>query len=123
MILEKEKLTLELEQEKKDRQGDIRILEKEKIVAQDKMRRDFLIKMKEVKASLLSLNEDQTAVTTRLTIQQNRQLTEELEYQSKQTEHLLFKNNKMKHTIDTMKRDVQIHQDVEKELAKRSHFC
>ena len=29
----------------------------------------------------------------------------------------------MKTQIDTMKRDIQIHKEVEKELAKRSHFC
>jgi hypothetical protein len=25
--------------------------------------------------------------------------------------------------IETLKRDIKIHQEVEKELAKRSHFC
>lgn len=54
---------------------------------------------------------------------QNHQLTTELEYQSKQTEQLLFKNNKMKAQIETLKRDIEIHKEVEKELAKRSHFC
>lgn len=29
----------------------------------------------------------------------------------------------MKTEIDTLKRDIQIHKEVEKELAKRSHFC
>jgi chromosome segregation ATPase len=29
----------------------------------------------------------------------------------------------MKTQIDTLKRDIQIHKEVEKELAKRSHFC
>jgi chromosome segregation ATPase len=29
----------------------------------------------------------------------------------------------MKSQIDTLKRDIQIHKEVEKELAKRSHFC
>jgi chromosome segregation ATPase len=35
----------------------------------------------------------------------------------------LFKNNKMKTQIETLKRDIEIHKEVEKELAKRSHFC
>ena len=54
---------------------------------------------------------------------QNHQLTTELEYQSKQTEQLLFRNNKMKVKIETLNREIQIHREVEKELAKRSHFC
>lgn len=29
----------------------------------------------------------------------------------------------MKAKIEVMKRDIGIHQEVEKELAKRSHFC
>ena len=29
----------------------------------------------------------------------------------------------MKSQIETLKRDIQIHKEVEKELAKRSHFC
>lgn len=75
------------------------------------------------KASLLSLNDDQLQTTTRLTILQNTQLTVELEYQSKQTEQLLLKNTKMQQQIDTLQRDINIHKEVESELAKRSHFC
>ena len=29
----------------------------------------------------------------------------------------------MKQKIDIIRRDIQIHKEVEKELAKRSHFC
>jgi hypothetical protein len=29
----------------------------------------------------------------------------------------------MKTQIETLKRDIEIHKEVEKELAKRSHFC
>lgn len=83
----------------------------------------MLYKIKETKANLLALNDEQLQTTTRLTILQNHQLTTELEYQSKQTEQLLYKNNKMKSQIETLKRDIEIHKEVEKELAKRSHFC
>ena len=83
----------------------------------------MLYRIKETKANLLALNDEQLQTTTTLTILQNKQLTTELEYQSKQTENLLFRNNKMKSQIDTLKRDIEIHKQVEKELAKRSHFC
>jgi len=36
---------------------------------------------------------------------------------------LLLQNNQYKSKIETLIRDIDIHKDVEKELAKRSHFC
>lgn len=32
-------------------------------------------------------------------------------------------NDKLMNQIEKIKRDIEIHKDVEKELAKRSHFC
>jgi len=43
----------------------------------------MLYKIKETKANLLALNDEQLQTTTTLTILQNKQLTTELEYQSK----------------------------------------
>ena len=83
----------------------------------------MLIRIKETKADLLSLNEKQLQNTTKLTILQNHQLTTELEYQSKQTEKLLYMNNKMQEQIAALRKDIEIHKQVENELAKRSHFC
>jgi chromosome segregation ATPase len=51
---------------------------------------------------------------------QNNQLTDELEYQSKQTEKLLAKNQKLEESVTVLKRDVEIHKKVELELAQRS---
>lgn len=51
------------------------------------------------------------------------QLTAELDYQSKQTENLMFKNHEMKQVITSLSKDLEDHKEVEKELAKRSHFC
>jgi hypothetical protein len=56
----------------------------------------------------------------RLTVLQNHQLTNELEYQSKQTEKLLSKNQKLQEMVVSLKRDVEIHKQVETELAQRS---
>lgn len=53
---------------------------------------------------------------------QNYQLTTELEYQSKQTEKLFFKNQKLLEQVKALRRDLEIHKQVETELAKRSHF-
>ena len=120
---ELEQYKKDLDLEKKNHTNDVNEKEREKVQATEKMRKDMLYKIKETKANLLALNDEQLQTTTRLTILQNHQLTTELEYQSKQTEQLLFKNNKMKTQIETLKRDIEIHKEVEKELAKRSHFC
>ena len=58
-----------------------------------------------------------------MNIIQNTQLTAELDYQSKQTENLMFKNHEMKTVISNLTKDLEDHKEVEKELAKRSHFC
>jgi hypothetical protein len=83
----------------------------------------MLYKIKETKANLLALNDEQLQTTTTLTILQNKQLTTELQYQSQMTEDLLQKTNKQQAQISTLKRDIEIHREVEKELAKRTHFC
>ena len=116
-------LTADLERQKKERNQEVNEKILDKIQATEKLRKEMLFKIKETKANLLALNDEQLQTTTTLTILQNKQLTTELEYQSKQTENLLYKNNKNKVQIETLKRDIQIHKDVEKELAKRSHFC
>jgi hypothetical protein len=33
------------------------------------------------------------------------------------------RNDKLLEQIETLRREIDIHKDVEKELAKRSHFC
>lgn len=69
----------------------------------------MLQKINETKVSLLSLRKEQLSTTTRLTVLQNHQLTSELEYQSKQTEKLLFKNEELQAKVSTLQRDLEIH--------------
>ena len=74
---------------------EINELERAKIYAVKKLSEEMDYKVKETQANLMALNDEQLQTTTRLTILQNHQLTTELEYQSKQTEQLLAKNDKM----------------------------
>ena len=76
-------LELTIKQEKKDRMIEVNEMEREKIQATEKLRKEMLYKIKETKANLLALNDEQLQTTTRLTILQNHQLTTELENQSK----------------------------------------
>lgn len=111
-----------LENERKERQRELADKDREKVQATDKLRKEMLHRLQETKTSLLALKKEQLQTTTRLTVLQNHQLTTELEYQSKQTEKLLFKNAKLQEQLNSLKRDVEIHKEVEAELAKRSHF-
>ncbi|KRX10186.1 hypothetical protein PPERSA_02925 [Pseudocohnilembus persalinus] len=112
-----------LENEILSKQRELEIKNQEKVEATDKLKKEMLHKIQETKTSLLALKKEQLQTTIRLTVLQNHQLTTELEYQSKQTEKLLFKNQKLQEEIQILKRDVEIHKQVEQELAKRSHFC
>ena len=83
----------------------------------------MLLQIRAVKVKMLNMNEDQLVGTTKLTVIQNVQLTGELEYQSMQTENLMYQNHVMSTRISTLQRDLMDHKEVEQELAKRSHFC
>jgi len=120
---DRRRLQDELDVEKKDKVRAIADKDREKVQATDKLKKDMLHKIQETKTSLLALKKEQLKTTTRLTVLQNHQLTTELEYQSKQTEKLLFKNAKLQEQVTTLKRDVEIHKQVEAELAKRSHYA
>lgn len=50
----------------------------------------MLMKIRDMRTNLLSLKKEQLSTTTRLAVIQNHQLTGELEFQSKQTEKLIF---------------------------------
>ena len=121
--LENEIIELEkaLEQEKKQRFTEVSDKEREKIRATENLKENMKEKIDETKANLKALNDEQLQTTTRLTILQNHQLTTELEYQSKQTEKLLNKNNKMQDQISSLKRDIDLHKEIESELAKKFH--
>ena len=112
-----------LEVEKATRLEQVNQKELDRIKETEQLRKEMLFNIKKTKANLLAMNDKQLQTTTHLTILQNHQLTTELEHQSKQTEILIFKNNKMKQQIETYQREIEIHKEVEKELAKRSHFC
>ena len=114
-------LEKDLEQEKKDRIAEISDKEREKIRDIEDLKLEMKNKIGETRANLKALNDEQLQTTTRLTILQNHQLTTELEYQSKQTEKLLNKNNKMQDQISSLKRDIELHKEIEAELAKKFH--
>lgn len=111
------------EKEKKQHEKDIEEMDRERIKATEKLKKDMLYKIKETREHVLALNDEQLHTTTRFTILENHRLTTELEYQSKQTEKLIARNSQLEEQSAALKRDIEIHKQVESELAKRSHYC
>ena len=69
----------------------------------------MLNRIREMRTSILSLKKEQLDTTVRLTILQNHQLTSELEYQSKQTEKLIFKDEETQNQIKKLSQELIIH--------------
>ena len=123
-ILEKKNLWQQnVRSQKVAHQAILDSIEKDKIKQIDDLRKEMLLQIRAVKVKMLNMNEDQLVGTTKLTVIQNAQLTGELEYQSMQTEHLMYKNHQMTGIIQNLQKDLADHKEVENELAKRSHFC
>ena len=76
------------EKEKKDHKKDVEEMDRERIKATEKLKKDMLYKIKETREHVLALNDEQLHTTTRFTILENHRLTTELEYQKKQTDEL-----------------------------------
>lgn len=120
---EKDLWTRKRDQQRENHAKFVEEIEHDKVIQIDNLRKEMLMQIREVKIQMLNMNEDQLVGTTKLTVIQNASLTGELEYQSKQTEHQMYKNQQMHTIIKQLTQDLADHQQVENELAKRSHFC
>ena len=114
-------LTQQLKTDKKEGMIRINEAEFEKIKDVKKLTEEMDFKVKETQANLMALNDEQLQTQTRLTILQNHQLTTELDYQSKNTEQLVQTHDKMLKQIEVLKRNISLHKQVEKQLAKRAY--
>lgn len=111
-----------VEAEKEERVREVADKEREKVQAIDRLRDEMLTKIKDMRSNLLSLKKEQLDTTTRLAVLQNHQLTSELEFQSKQSEKLVFENEQLIKKVSNLQKDLDIHREIEEELAKRSHY-
>lgn len=58
----------------------------------DKWKKEMERRLKETRAYMMKLTDNQLEMTTKRTIMENEQMSSELAYQSRQTEKLLSKN-------------------------------
>lgn len=67
-------------------------------------------KFRDMKTNLLSIRKEQLSNNTRLTLLQNHQLIQELEYQSSKTEQVLVKNSEMEKKLKEVESQLAIQQ-------------
>lgn len=65
---------------------------------------------------------DQLDEITRRTILENEQISQELKFQSRETEAVLEANQLIADENKTLRRNVELHRELEEELARRTHI-
>lgn len=108
--LEHDLKTLEeqLDEEKLQHNLHVSALERRNVMEKNRLKNEMLRKIRETKLNLLAMTEDQLHTTTKRTIMENEQMTTELQYQSKETERIVRKNNKLMSETRAMKRQIEL---------------
>ncbi len=86
--------------------------DRDKIQALDSLKKEMKDKFKDMKNSLLSIRREQLDNNTRLTMLQNHQLIQELEYQSINTEKVVDRNVDMEKKIRQLETELEIREEV-----------
>merc|ERR1719453_1945997 len=87
----------------------------------DRLKKEMLYKLRETKANLLKMTDNQLDTTTKRTIAENEQMSSELAWQSKETEKLIRKNDKLVADNQSLRRELSLHKQTQEEFAKRVH--
>lgn len=96
--------------------------ERRKAIDFDALRQDMERKVENTREFLKTKTRDQLKVATKRTIMENQQKAAELTYQNKETEKIMNENNQLREENKQLKRKINIHQDLETELARRTHI-
>ena len=102
----------ELKAEKNDKVDQMRNNAIELDLCKNKYKETMDNKLKKAKEMLKETSGKETDSAIRLMLLQNKQLTIELEYQSKQSEKLLIRNKNMEDKLSELKRDIEIHKEL-----------
>jgi len=125
---QKETLQKELETEKQQRAQDERKWREEKttmerhfVQEKDRWQKELQHQIKETKAQMMKLMDNQLEITTKRTIMENEQMHAELAYQSRQSEKIAARNKQLGDENADLRRRVELAKQTEVELAKRNH--
>jgi len=100
---------------------DVSAFDRKKAIEIDQLKKDMQKNIKETREYLKARTKDQLDSTTKRTIMENEQMATELHFQSKETERLLDRNQQLMDENSQLRRNLQIHKDLENELARRTH--
>ena len=107
--------------EQKEHTVIVNDLERKAVQEKERLRKEMLAKIKEAKNQFMKMTGNRLEVTTKRTIMENEQMNSELAFQSREAEKLLHKNEQLTLENKTMKRDLELYRQMEKELAKRNN--
>jgi len=113
-------LELQIEMLKNDKNDRMREEEKKKAEEIMNLNVNMKEKIELLKQQYTESNNDRISAITQLTMLQNSQLTNELEYQSSKADKALSKNTNLQDNIYNCQRDIDIHKEVENKLAKNA---
>lgn len=88
-------LRQKLEEQSENHFQELAAFERKKAIEIDSLRRDMQRSVKETREILKLRTKDQLDTTTKRTIMENEQMATEIHFQSKETEKLLDRNNKL----------------------------
>lgn len=95
-------------------------MERDHIQDRENWKRETAKKVKEAKAQMMQLTDNQLEITTKRTIMENEQMASELAYQSRQTENMLHHNEVLRDDNGDLKRQIELSKQTQDEFAKRN---
>jgi len=108
-----------LEEGRQEHATSISDLERKHVQEKDRLKKEMLFKLRETKANLLKMTDNQLDTTTKRTIAENEQMSSELAWQSKETEKLIRKNDKLKSDNASLQRELSLHKQTQEEFARK----
>jgi len=115
-LAEKKRL---LEEGRQEHATSVSDLERKHVQEKDRLKKEMLFKLRETKANLLKMTDNQLDTTTKRTIAENEQMSSELAWQSKETEKLIRKNDRLMSENASLKRELSLHKQTQEEFARK----
>ena len=94
-------------------------LERKHVQEKDRLKKEMLYKLRETKAKLLQMTDNQLDTTTKRTIAENEQMSSELAWQSRETEKLIRRNDKLISENSALKRELGLHKQTQEDFARK----
>ncbi|CAD7939351.1 unnamed protein product [Amoebophrya sp. A25] len=115
--------SLEKQLKQKDEEKDLEIaqLDRKKALEIDQLKKDMLARIRETRDSLRMKTKEQLDVITKRTIMENEQMGNELAFQRKEVEKVLQKGKTMAEENSKLRRNNELHNELEEEMARRTH--